>query len=63
MEITHYTTKTLITLANKLNIDPHDSALPYILARHLYSQGEVTDTDGAPCDHKTLLTHLLKSLK
>ncbi|WP_426575369.1 hypothetical protein ACP179_01180 (plasmid) [Xenorhabdus stockiae] len=63
MEITHYTTQTLITLTNELELDLHDCTLPHTLARHLYIQGDVTQADGTPCDHKTLLLHLLESLK
>ncbi|OKP01588.1 hypothetical protein [Xenorhabdus eapokensis] len=63
MEITRYTTQTLITLANELNLDLHDCELPYILTRHLYTLQCVIHSDGSSCDYRTILLHTLKSLK
>ncbi|KMJ46678.1 hypothetical protein PSI19_20340 [Xenorhabdus khoisanae] len=63
MDIRDYTTENIITLVNELHLDPHDCALPHILARHVYTLREATHDDGSPCDYKTILVHMLKSLK
>ncbi|WP_426575271.1 hypothetical protein ACP179_00455 (plasmid) [Xenorhabdus stockiae] len=63
MEIIHYTTQTLLMMANTLNLDPHDSNFPCTLSRHMYTLQCVTHSDGSPCDYQTILNHLLKSLK
>ncbi|MBD2812623.1 hypothetical protein ID853_17520 [Xenorhabdus sp. Vera] len=62
MNITHYTTAHIINITTELHIDPHDSALPYILARHLYTLGGVTDDNESPCDYPAILNHMLESL-
>ncbi|MCC8379107.1 hypothetical protein [Xenorhabdus sp. PB30.3] len=63
MEITRYTTQTLITMAKELKLDLHDCALSHILARHLYGLRDVTHVDGTPCDYKTIARHVLNNLK
>ncbi|WP_211287906.1 hypothetical protein [Xenorhabdus hominickii] len=52
-----------MNIANELNLDPHDSTLPHILSRHIYTLRYATHDDGSPCDYPTILIHLLKSLK
>ncbi|PHM51867.1 hypothetical protein Xhom_04706 [Xenorhabdus hominickii] len=63
MDITRYTTEHIMNIANELNLDPHDSTLPHILSRHIYTLRYATHDDGSPCDYPTILIHLLKSLK
>ncbi|MDE1480260.1 hypothetical protein KKI90_11330 [Xenorhabdus bovienii] len=63
MDMTHYTPEDLINMANELHLDMHDSALPHILARHIYTLRGATQDGGSPGDYQTILVHMLKSLK
>ncbi|PHM39136.1 hypothetical protein Xmau_03041 [Xenorhabdus mauleonii] len=62
MNIKHYTTTHIINMATALHLDPHDCALPHMIARHLYTLGCAIDDDGSPCDYPTILNQMLESL-
>jgi len=70
MNIQQYTTVKLTDMAHELNLDLHDSALPYILARHIYTMEIATTSSDnesipncSPIDYESILIHIAKSLK
>lgn len=62
MNIQQYTSVKLTKMAHELNLDFHDSALPFILARHIYTLESFTNII-LPSDYESILIHIIKSLK
>ena len=63
MNIQKYTTAELTNMAHELNLDLHDSALPYILARHIFTLENVTTGNNSLINYESILIHTLKSFK